>query len=117
AEAAGQPLTWVFRIVNETSRQPAENPALRALQEGVVVGLANHTVLLRKDDSELPIDDSAAPIRDRSGVVRGAVLVFRDISDRRQSEREQSERNRLTRLRAEVGTALAASGQLQTALQ
>src|SRR5580700_3564462 len=45
-EAAGKPLDSVFRIVNEESRQPVENPAARALREGVVVGLANHTLLI-----------------------------------------------------------------------
>ncbi len=89
ADAAGQPLDSVFRIVNETTRQPVENPALRALREGTVVGLANHTVLISKDGTERPIDDSAAPIRDDAGAVVGAVLVFRDVTERREAEREQ----------------------------
>src|SRR5438477_10522725 len=55
-EAIGQPLDRVFRIINEETRNPAENPALRALREGLVVGLANHTLLIRKDGAELPID-------------------------------------------------------------
>ena len=63
-KAAGQPLDLVFRIVNETSRRPVDNPALRTLKEGVVVGLANHTILIARDGKERPIDDSAAPIRD-----------------------------------------------------
>ena len=82
AEAAGRPLPDVFRIVNEHTRQPVENPALRALREGVVVGLANHTVLIARDGTERPIDDSAAPIRDESGSPVGAVLVFRDVTER-----------------------------------
>src|SRR5580700_5434970 len=63
AEAAGQPLDSVFRIINEESRQPVESPTIRALREGVVLGLANHTLLIAKDGAERPIDDSAAPIR------------------------------------------------------
>lgn len=86
-EAVGLPLDSVFRIVNEESRKPVENPAMRALREGVVVGLANHTVLIRKDGAECPIDDSAAPIRDERGMVTGCVLIFRDISERRQTEK------------------------------
>jgi PAS domain S-box-containing protein len=86
-EARGRPLPGVFHIVNETTRQPVENPALRALSEGVIVGLANHTVLIARDGTERPIDDSAAPIRDSAGVV-GAVLVFRDITDRKRAEAE-----------------------------
>ena len=87
-EAAGQPLPAVFRIVNEETRREVENPALRALREGVVVGLANHTVLIARDGTERPIDDSAAPIRDPDGRVIGAVLVFRDIGEKRRAEAE-----------------------------
>jgi PAS domain S-box-containing protein len=86
ADAAGRPLEEVFRIVNERSRRVVENPALRALREGVVVGLANHTVLLARDGTERPIDDSAAPIRDLAGVIVGAVLVFRDVTEKRRAE-------------------------------
>ena len=57
AEAKGKPLTDVFRIINEMTRRPADNPALRALRDGKVVGLANHTVLVQKSGRELPIDD------------------------------------------------------------
>src|SRR6202521_1879993 len=85
-EASGQPLDSVFRIINEESRQPVESPTVRALREGVVVGLANHSLLIAKDGTERPIDDSAAPIRNDKGEVAGAVLVFRDISQRRRQE-------------------------------
>jgi PAS domain S-box-containing protein len=83
--AVGMPLPQVFQIVNERTRQPVANPALRALQEGVVVGLANRTVLIARDGTERPIDDSAAPIRDAVGRTVGAVLVFRDISERKRA--------------------------------
>ncbi len=93
AEAAGQPLENVFRIVNEQTRQTVESPAARALRDGVIVGLANHTILIAKDGTELPIDDSAAPIRGANDRIIGCVLVFRDVSDRRQAEQrlQQSE--------------------------
>jgi len=87
-EAKGQPLEAVFRIVNESTREPVENPATRALRDGTVVGLANHTLLVRRDGAETPIDDSAAPIRDRQGHVHGCILVFRDITERKAAERE-----------------------------
>ncbi len=90
AEAAGRPLPEVFHIVNEYTREPAENPALRALQEGVVVGLANHTTLIARDSTERPIDDSAAPMLDESGAPVGVVLVFRDVTERRQAEEAQA---------------------------
>ena len=75
-EAIGVPLERVFKIVNEETRRTVENPATRALREGVVVGLANHTLLIAKDGTEHPIDDSAAPIRHANGEVAGVVLVF-----------------------------------------
>jgi PAS domain S-box-containing protein len=99
AEAEGQSLERVFAIVNESSRAQVENPATRALREGRVVGLANHTLLIRKDGVETPIDDSAAPIRGSDGAVLGCVLVFRDISERKASERALGEaRARLQRV-------------------
>ena len=71
AQALGRPLEDVFRIVNEATRKTVENPTIRALRDGTAVGLANHTLLVRKDGSECPIDDSAAPIKDKEGRVSG----------------------------------------------
>jgi PAS domain S-box-containing protein len=89
-EAEGQPLQNVFRIVNEETRRTVENPALHAMREGTVVGLANHTVLIARDGTERPIDDSGAPITTTDGKRFGAVLIFRDITARRRAERERS---------------------------
>ncbi len=89
--AIGQPLDTVFRIVNEETREPVENPAARVLREGVIVDLANHTVLIARDGTERPIDDSAAPIRSRDGELVGCVLVFRDVTERRGVERKMRE--------------------------
>ncbi|MDZ4753469.1 MAG: PAS domain S-box protein [Phycisphaerae bacterium] len=97
AEATGLPLASVFCIVNEDSREPVENPALRALREGTIVGLANHTILIARDGTERPIDDSAAPIRFDDGAIGGAVLVFRDITERHRAHgaiRESAQRFR-----------------------
>src|SRR5215813_10656369 len=89
-EAQGQSLRKVFNIMNEQTRETVENPALRAIQEGLIVGLANHTVLVAKDGTEMPIDDSGAPIKGAEGKVIGAVLIFRDITERRLAEEERS---------------------------
>ncbi len=88
AEARGQRLTDVFQVVNEFTRMPVENPAERALREGRVVGLANHTILIGRDGMETPIDDSAAPISDEQGRLFGVVLVFRSVAERRRKEAE-----------------------------
>ena len=102
AGAVGQPLDAVFRIVNEQDRRPVANPATRALREGAIVGLANHTILIQKDGAERPIDDSAAPIKDDHGRVVGCVLVFRDVSDRRKWEKDEAERLLFARLLASI---------------
>ena len=92
--AAARPLEEVFRIINEESREPCEAPVGRVLREGIVVGLANHTLLVAADGTERPIHDSAAPVRDARGAIVGVVLVFRDDSDRRQHERDLEGANR-----------------------
>jgi PAS domain S-box-containing protein len=86
AEARDRSLMEVFRILNEKTRQSAEDPVARVLREGVVVGLANHTALIARDGSERPIADSGAPIRDAGGEITGVVLVFRDQTDERKME-------------------------------
>jgi PAS domain S-box-containing protein len=89
-DANGKPLDSVFRIVNERTRKEVESPADRVLREGNVVGLANHTLLLSRNGSQVPIDDSGAPIRDDKGVLTGVVLVFRDVTaQKRESDRKE----------------------------
>jgi PAS domain S-box-containing protein len=86
-QAKGEPVETVFRIIIEDTRLPADNPIQTALRSGEIVSLANHTALIHKDGREVPIEDSAAPIRDPRGKICGAVMVFHDISRRRQTER------------------------------
>src|SRR3984885_6703691 len=86
AGIVGKHLDEVFQIVNEFSRAKVESPVAQVLREGRIVGMANHTVLIAKDGTEIPIDDSGAPIRDESGVIQGTVLVFRDVTARRRAE-------------------------------
>ncbi len=98
SEAYGRSIQQVFHIVNAQTRAPAVNPVDRALAEGVIVGLANHTVLIARDGTEYQIADSCAPIRDMLGRVIGAVLVFRDVTDeyaRRDQLRRSLEQYRL----------------------
>ncbi|MDD5206358.1 MAG: PAS domain-containing protein [Desulfobacterales bacterium] len=85
-EVLKRKLSEVFKIVNRNTRNPVENPVERVLLEGMVVGLANHTVLIARNGKEVPIDDSAAPIKDDKGNLIGVVLVFRDITEREKAE-------------------------------
>jgi len=82
-EARGKPLEEVFRIISEETRQTVENPVDRVVREGIVVGLANHTVLISRDGTERPIADAGAPIHDGGGTIAGVVLVFRDQTEER----------------------------------
>ena len=88
SEAIGTPLEETFRILDEDHRLPASNPALQAIREDSVVGLANHTLLVSRYGTERGVDHNASPIRDDQGQVDGAVLIFRDITDRNQLEKE-----------------------------
>jgi two-component system CheB/CheR fusion protein len=89
-EAEGRDLGEIFNIVNEESGDAVESPVLKVIREGATVGLANHTVLISRDGRHTPIDDSAAPIRDHMGRIVGVVMVFHDITERRQAERERA---------------------------
>jgi PAS domain S-box-containing protein len=86
SEARGKELLEVFKIVNERTGQTQENPIEKVLRLGKVVGLANHTILVRRDGSKVPIGDSGAPVRRGDGPVEGAVLVFRDVSEEREAQ-------------------------------
>jgi PAS domain S-box-containing protein len=99
ADATGQPITSVLKTVQEKTREPTPNPVALVLATGNAAELANHTLLIARDGVERPIDDSATPVRDQLGTLTGAVMVFRDVSGRRQSEeklREAEERFRQT---------------------
>ncbi|MDB9511413.1 EAL domain-containing protein [Kamptonema animale CS-326] len=89
-ETEGLPLSEVFLIINEVTRKPADNPIHKALLEGEIVGLANHTILIARDGKEYAIEDSAAPIRDRQGQIIGAIIVFHDVTESRYLTRQLS---------------------------
>lgn len=104
-DLVGRLLADVFKIVNEETRHPVDCPVGRVIRHGQVVGLANHTVVLRPDGTEVPIDDSAAPIRDREGRLVGVALVFRDISERKRTETQLQRWNTELEVRVRERTA------------
>jgi PAS domain S-box-containing protein len=108
-EGHGKPLDEVFQIFSEQTRAPRESPVARVLREGMVVGLANHTLLRSRRGSELPIDDSGAPIRNERGELIGVVLVFRDVS---RSKADRARRDFL----GQAGEALVSSLDYQATL-
>lgn len=90
AEATGQPLDRVFCIISEITRETVPSPVDTVLREGVVVGLANHSILIRRDGVELNIEDSAAPIRTGEGEIVGVVLVFHDVTKTHEMSRQMT---------------------------
>ncbi len=86
ADALGQPLPDVFRIISTETRLPALNPVHKVMERGEVVGMANHTALLARDGTEYQIADSAAPIRNAADQIVGVVLVFSDVTEKYRAE-------------------------------
>ena len=87
SDGVGRTIEDVFNIVNEESRDKVESPVQRVLKEGLVVGLANHTLLISKDGKDIPIADSGAPIHNEKGDITGVVLVFRDQTEERTAQK------------------------------
>ncbi len=85
-EAIGFPVEHIFHIIDHETRQPSLIPVKETLAHGTIQGLANHTILISRNGNECAIADSCAPIRDRDNQVIGAVLVFRDVTERTEIE-------------------------------
>ena len=100
-EAKGLLLSEVFQTINEITHEPAENLVTQVLQEGKVVEVADHILLIARNGHEYAIDESAAPIRDYDGQIIGTVLVFRDVTKPRNLARQlswQASHDELTKL-------------------
>ena len=105
-ESAGRHLDEVFQIINEDTRQTVESPVTRVLREGVVIGLANHTLLISRDGTEYPIEDSGAPIFDERGRIRGVVLVFMDATAKLHEARKLRQSEERFRLMADAAPVM-----------
>jgi PAS domain S-box-containing protein len=90
ADARGKPIWEVFRVIDEASRKPLDDPALRALRERATTRLESGALLQTRDGKELPIEDSGAPILGFDGSLAGAVLIFRDVTERRRAAQRQT---------------------------
>ena len=107
-EAEERSIQEVFRLINEQTHEPMEDPVALVMREGRPTTLANHTALVTKDGREIPIEDSASPILDARGRVIGAVLVFHDVTEKRRAQealRESEARFRLALRNAPVSVA------------
>ncbi|MDZ7795323.1 MAG: PAS domain S-box protein [Spirochaetia bacterium] len=93
-EAKGENLGVAFHIINADTRELVNNPVEKVLENGEIVGLANHTMLISKQGDEYQIADSAAPIKDDEGNITGVVLVFRDVTEQYEKDRQIAENER-----------------------
>jgi PAS domain S-box-containing protein len=107
AEALRCSITDVLHLIDEKTRRPAQNPIQSALDQGTVRGLGHHTILVRRDGSQIPIEDSAAPIKNPGGEIIGAVMVFHDISERRAKEKALREEYVITEQLHEISTSIS----------
>ncbi|HYE33014.1 MAG TPA: ATP-binding protein [Methylomirabilota bacterium] len=106
-DVRGKPIQEVAPLILAAENEAIENPIFAALREGVVVHLRDG-VVLRRASGDLYVDDSAAPLRDDHGAVTGAVIVFRDSSERVRTERELKALNKELEAKAHRSTLLEA---------
>jgi PAS domain S-box-containing protein len=90
AEARGRPIWEVFRVIDAGTRKPVDDPALKALRERAVTRLESGALLVTRDEREIPVEHSGAPILGFDGSLAGAVLIFRDVTERRRTAQRQS---------------------------
>jgi|GEM_PF-5590948 len=109
AEAIGLSIETVFRLIDEFSGATLPNPARQALETGTKVALPANAMLVRRDGSQVPVEDSGSPIQGVKDETLGAILVFRDVSDRKKAEAIIRHQSQLDRTVARISTAFATS--------
>lgn len=100
---AGKPVEDVFAVYDDQAGQPLPNPIREVLAAGAPVEMGNHAALILRDGARVPVEDSAAPIREAGGDLIGAILVFRDTSERRRSSEALMRSEERLRLALEAG--------------
>ncbi|OCQ97190.1 hybrid sensor histidine kinase/response regulator [Nostoc sp. MBR 210] len=101
-EGKNQLLEKIFSLVDEQTKVPVSNPIHAALEQETTVYLSDRTLLITKDKKTIPIADSAAPLRDNQGKITGAVLVFRDDTQRRLSQERNLANERARQLEIQM---------------
>ncbi|MBD2448367.1 response regulator [Nostoc sp. FACHB-152] len=101
-EALGKNIAEIFRIVDAKTRQPLEIPLKKVLQSSDISSLSTATRLIAKNGTETPIDDSTSPIKDDQDNITGAVLVFRDVTERQQAIEARQEQIKQEQLVAQL---------------
>ncbi|MEO7725092.1 MAG: ATP-binding protein, partial [Chthoniobacterales bacterium] len=117
AAALGRSINEVLHLIDERTRQETRNPVADALDDGMTQSLANHTILVRRDGREIPVEDSAAPIKNPAGKIIGAVMVFHDVTDRRQKEEALKEEYAITEYLYEIASSISTELDLEKVVQ
>jgi PAS domain S-box-containing protein len=93
--AAGRQVSEVLRLIDATSRAPIPNPVKMAVIQNRSVPLPLDCVRIRQNGAEVALEGCVSPIHDREGAISGAVIVFRDVTDRIRAHRESVESKRI----------------------
>ncbi|MGA9567583.1 MAG: PAS domain S-box protein, partial [Candidatus Korobacteraceae bacterium] len=94
-QAVGRPVNDIFKLLDEHTREPVDNPAIAVLQSGVASQPENHTTLVSRSGATVPVSKSASPIKSPGGQIEGIVLVFRDVSEKQMSTTDLTKRIQL----------------------
>ncbi len=102
-EATGRPLGTIFQIRHERNRKRCAHALQRIVEAGIAEGLDGATLLIARDGTERLIESNAAPIRDKANGRLGAIVVFRDVTEKRRMDEERAKADKLESLGVVAG--------------